>query len=180
MRMSGRTMHNDTDASSALGAKVRSGDTEGVNGLSFCLREAARRGVDRRKHDQAVWRDATARTRQPHCSSEGKGRSVRTATSRCQIAPLNPVTSIVRVRRFVMAHELRIDLIIKMSQAIDDMLLSWDGPRPTLNEAIAAQIQSLARAISATTDPGPSLATVKKDLDSVVADILRIRRDKRN
>jgi len=79
-----------------------------------------------------------------------------------------------------MAHELRIDLIIKMSQAIDDMLLSWDGPRPTLNEAIAAQIQSLARAISATTDPGPSLATVKKDLDSVVADILRIRRDKRN
>jgi len=79
-----------------------------------------------------------------------------------------------------MAHELRIDLIITMSQAIDDMLLSWDSPRPSLNEAIAAQIQSLARAISATTDPGPSLATVKKDLDSVVADILRIRRDKQN
>lgn len=79
-----------------------------------------------------------------------------------------------------MAQELRIDLIITMSQAIDDMLLSWDSPRPTLNEAIAAQIQSLARAISATTDPGPSLATVKKDLDSVVADILRIRRDKQN
>jgi hypothetical protein len=72
-----------------------------------------------------------------------------------------------------MTQELRIDLIVKMSQAIDDMLLSWDTPQPTLNEAIAAQIQSLARAISATSDPGPSLATVKQDLDSVVADILQ-------
>jgi hypothetical protein len=72
-----------------------------------------------------------------------------------------------------MTQELRIDLIIKMSQAIDDLLLSWDAPQPTLNEAIAAQIQSLARAISATTDPGPSLATVKQDLDGIVADLLR-------
>ena len=79
-----------------------------------------------------------------------------------------------------MTQELRIDLIIKMSQAIDDLLLSWDAPQPTLNEAIAAQIQSLARAISATSDPGPSLATVKQDLDSIVADILRTYHGRQN
>jgi len=79
-----------------------------------------------------------------------------------------------------MTQELRIDLIIKMSQAIDDLLLSWDAPQPTLNEAIAAQIQSLARAISATIDPGPSLATVKQDLDSIVADILRTYHGRQN
>ena len=83
-------------------------------------------------------------------------------------------------RRLVMTQELRIDLIIKMSQAIDNLLLSWDAPEPTLNEAIAAQIQSLARAISATTDPGPSLATVKQDLDSIVADILRTYHGRQN
>jgi len=79
-----------------------------------------------------------------------------------------------------MTPELRIDLIIKMSQAIDDLLLSWDTPRPSLNEAIAAQIQSLARAISATTDPGPSLATVKQDLDSIVTDILQTYHSKQH
>jgi len=79
-----------------------------------------------------------------------------------------------------MTQELRIDLIIKMSQAIDDLLLSWDNPQPSLNEAIAAQIQSLARAIAATTDPGPSLATVKQDLDGVVADILRTHHSKQH
>ena len=61
-----------------------------------------------------------------------------------------------------MTQELRIDLIIKMSQAIDDLLLSWDAPQPTLNEAIAAQIQSLARAISATTDQGRRLQPSSK------------------
>jgi hypothetical protein len=34
---------------------------------------------------------------------------------------------------------------------------------------IAAQIQSLAGAISATTDPGPALSQAKKDLEDVVA-----------
>jgi len=91
-----------------------------------------------------------------------------------------PKLSHFHSRRFIMTQELRIDLIIKMSQAIDDLLLSWDAPQPTLNEAIAAQLQSLARAISATTDPGPSLATVKQDLDSIVADILRTYRGKQN
>jgi hypothetical protein len=40
------------------------------------------------------------------------------------------------------------------------------------NAVIAAQIQSLAGAISATTDPGPALSQAKKDLEDVVADIL--------
>jgi hypothetical protein len=37
---------------------------------------------------------------------------------------------------------------------------------------IAAQVQSLAYAISTTTDPGPALREVKKDLEDVMADIL--------
>jgi hypothetical protein len=49
--------------------------------------------------------------------------------------------------------------LIQTAQAIDNILFSWD-PKPILNQVIAAQVQSLARAISATTDPGPSLTTV--------------------
>jgi hypothetical protein len=40
------------------------------------------------------------------------------------------------------------------------------------NAVIAAKIQALAGAISATTDPGPALSQAKKYLEDVVADIL--------
>lgn len=35
------------------------------------------------------------------------------------------------------------DCIIEMTKAIDVLLLTWE-PKPTLNEIIAAQVQSLA------------------------------------
>jgi hypothetical protein len=43
-------------------------------------------------------------------------------------------------------------------------------PQPTLNEVIAAQVQSLARTISATTDLGHSLTEVKNGLDALLAE----------
>ena len=46
-----------------------------------------------------------------------------------------------------MADELRLDLVFQMAQAIDNLLLSWE-PRPSLNEAISAHVQSLARALA--------------------------------
>jgi hypothetical protein len=66
-----------------------------------------------------------------------------------------------------------------MAEAIDKLLLSWE-PAPSLSEAISAQMQSLARALSATTDPGSSLTTVKDNLDSIVAEIVRTTRGKPN
>jgi hypothetical protein len=71
-----------------------------------------------------------------------------------------------------MPVEMRTETIIELTRAIDALLLTWE-PRPSLNEVITAQIQSLAGAISATTDPGPSLSQAKQDLKDVVADILR-------
>jgi hypothetical protein len=78
-----------------------------------------------------------------------------------------------------MTSQLRSDLILEMSNGIDDILLDW-RPRPTLNEVIAAQVQSLARAISATTDPKPSLIEVKDGLDSIVVELLQRTRCKTN
>jgi hypothetical protein len=49
----------------------------------------------------------------------------------------------------------------------------------SLSEVICAQVQSFARALSATTDPEPSL-TVKEDLDSILAEIVRTTRGKLN
>jgi hypothetical protein len=46
--------------------------------------------------------------------------------------------------------------------------LSWD-PALSLSEAISALVLSLALAVSATTDPAPSLATVKNGLESILA-----------
>jgi hypothetical protein len=70
-----------------------------------------------------------------------------------------------------MPPALDVSRIIELTRAIDALLLTWE-PNPSLNEVIATQVQSLARAISATTDPGPTLSQVKKDLEDVVADIL--------
>jgi len=66
-----------------------------------------------------------------------------------------------------------------MSNAINKMLLSW-GLAPSLGEAISARVQSLARALSATTDPRPSLATVKNGLESILTEIIRTTRGKAN
>jgi hypothetical protein len=46
-----------------------------------------------------------------------------------------------------MVDELRLDIVFQMAQAIDKLLLSWE-PKPSLNEAISAQVQSLARALA--------------------------------
>jgi hypothetical protein len=78
-----------------------------------------------------------------------------------------------------MPDELRPDLVFAMSDAIDKMLLSWE-PAPSLSEAISALVQSLARAVSSTTDPGPSLATVKDGLESILTEIIRTSRGKAN
>jgi hypothetical protein len=72
-------------------------------------------------------------------------------------------------QRCVMTDQMRIDLILDMSKGIDDILLDWH-PQPTLNEVIAAQVQSLARANSATTDQGHSLTEVKNGLDALLAE----------
>jgi hypothetical protein len=74
-----------------------------------------------------------------------------------------------------MADQMRSDLILEMSKGIDDILLDWH-PRPTLNEVIAAQVQSLARAIDSSIDPGPSLGEVKDGLDTIVAGTVRTGR----
>ena len=71
-----------------------------------------------------------------------------------------------------MGGELRLDLVFQMAQAIDKLLLSWE-PKPNLNEAISAQVQSLARALAATTDPGLSLTTVKDGLERILPEIVR-------
>ena len=42
------------------------------------------------------------------------------------------------------------------------------GTYSSLSEAISALVQSLARALSATTDPGPSLATVKDGVEHLL------------
>jgi hypothetical protein len=55
-------------------------------------------------------------------------------------------------------------------QRYDDILLDW-YPKPTLNEVIAAQVQALARAISATTNRGQSLTEVKDGLDALAGEI---------
>ena len=78
------------------------------------------------------------------------------------------VHSSVRVR----LDELRLDIVFQMAQAIDKLLLSWE-PKPNLNEAISAQVQSLARALAATTDPGLSLTTVKDGLERILPEIVR-------
>jgi hypothetical protein len=78
-----------------------------------------------------------------------------------------------------MPDELRPDIVFAMSDAIDKMLLSWE-PAPSLSEAISALVQSLARAVSATTDPRPSLATVKDGLESILTEIIRTTRGKAN
>jgi hypothetical protein len=49
-----------------------------------------------------------------------------------------------------------------------------------LSEAISALVQSLGRALAATTDPGPSLATVKGGLESILTEIIRTTRGKAN
>jgi hypothetical protein len=72
----------------------------------------------------------------------------------------------------LMVDELRLDLVFQMAQAIDKLLLSWE-PKPSLNEAISAQVQSLARALAATTDPGLSLTTVKDGLERILPEIVR-------
>jgi hypothetical protein len=59
-----------------------------------------------------------------------------------------------------MPPEMDVRRIIELTRAIDALLLTWE-PEPSLNEVIAAQVQSLAGAISATTDPGPTLNQVK-------------------
>jgi hypothetical protein len=76
-----------------------------------------------------------------------------------------------------MADQMRSDLIVGMSKGIDDILLDWHR-RPTLNEVVAAQVQSPARVISTTTNPGTSLAEVKNGLDSIM-DLLRSSRSSR-
>jgi hypothetical protein len=48
-----------------------------------------------------------------------------------------------------MDGRMRSELILEMSKGIDDILLDR-YPKPTLNEVIAAQVQALTRAISAT------------------------------
>ena len=82
--------------------------------------------------------------------------------------PDRDVHSSVRVR----LDELRLDIVFQMAQAIDKLLLSWE-PKPSLNEAISAQVQSLARALAATTDPGLSLTTVKDGLERILPEIVR-------
>jgi hypothetical protein len=74
---------------------------------------------------------------------------------------------------------LRPDLVFAMSDAIDKMLLSWE-PAPSLSEALSALVQSLARALAAATHPGPSLATVKDGLESILTGIIRTTRGKAN
>jgi len=54
-----------------------------------------------------------------------------------------------------MSPEMDVRRIIELTRAIDALLLTWE-PKPSLNEVIAAQVQSLAGAISATTDLGPT------------------------
>src|SRR6516165_9113635 len=83
--------------------------------------------------------------------------------------PDRDVHSSVRVRLGwkLMVDELRLDIVFQMAQAIDKLLLSWE-PKPSLNEAISAQVQSLARALAATTDPGLSLTTVKDGLERIL------------
>ena len=70
-----------------------------------------------------------------------------------------------------MPGELRPDLVYAMADAVDKRLLSWE-PAPSLSEVISA--------LSATTDPGPRLATVKNGLESILAEILHTTRSKPN
>jgi hypothetical protein len=70
---------------------------------------------------------------------------------------------------------MRVDLILEMSKGIDDILLDW-CPRLTLSEVVAAQVQSLARAISATTDLRHSLIEVKDGLDALVSQKSKLNR----
>lgn len=78
-----------------------------------------------------------------------------------------------------MPDELRPDPVFAMSDAIGKILLSWE-PAPSLCEAISALVQSLAQALAATTDPGPSLATVEDGLESILTEIIRTTRRKAN
>ena len=93
--------------------------------------------------------------------------------------PETMAITIDRGKVSVMPDELRPDLVYAMADAVDKMLLSWE-PAPSLSEAISALVQSLARALSATADPGPSLATVKDGVDHLLGEILRTRRSKPN
>jgi len=81
--------------------------------------------------------------------------------------PETMAITIDRGKVSVMPDELRPDLVYAMADAVDKMLLSWE-PAPSLSEAISALVQSLARALSATTDPGPSLATVKDGVEHLL------------
>jgi hypothetical protein len=78
-----------------------------------------------------------------------------------------------------MPDELRPDVVFAMFDAIDKMLLSWE-PAPSLSEALSALVQSLARALSATTDPEPSLVIVKDGLESILGEIVRTNHRKPN
>ena len=93
--------------------------------------------------------------------------------------PETMAITIDRGKVSVMPDELRPNLVYAMADAVDKMLLSWE-PAPSLSEAISALVQSLARALSATTDPGPSLATVKDGVEHLLGEILRTRRSKPN
>ena len=93
--------------------------------------------------------------------------------------PETMAITIDRGKVSVMPDELRPDLVYAMADAVDKMLLSWE-PAPSLSEAISALVQSLARALSATTDPGPSLAAVKDGVEHLLGEILRTRRSKPN
>ena len=93
--------------------------------------------------------------------------------------PETMAITIDRGKVSVMPDELRPDLVYAMADAVDKMLLSWE-PAPCLSEAISALVQSLARALWATTDPGPSLATVKDGVEHLLGEILRTRRSKPN
>ena len=81
--------------------------------------------------------------------------------------PETMAITIDRGKVSVMPDELRPDLVYAMADAVDKMLLSWE-PAPSLSEVISALVQSLARALSATTDPGPSLATVKDGVEHLL------------
>jgi hypothetical protein len=78
-----------------------------------------------------------------------------------------------------MTDQVRSNLVVEMSKGIDDLLLDCH-PRPTLNEVIAAQVQSLGRAMSATSDPGLSLTTVKNSLGTFANETIRATRHTSN
>jgi hypothetical protein len=88
-----------------------------------------------------------------------------------QLSSARRLFIMIRHEALNVPSEMDVRRIVELTRAIDAVLLTWE-PKPSLNDVIAAQMQSLAGAISAT-DPRPTLRQVKKNLEDVVADILR-------